>query len=445
MALVLTAGLVAQYLVLTAEVDREVEADLLQEAEELRGIADRIDPATAQGAAVAEVFDSFLAQNIPSLGEMMFAMIDGSPYKSTLGPAQLFEQEELVARWAAYTEPTWGEATSPAGPVRYLAVPLRSEDRVVGTFVVAIFMDQRLEGVGDAVRAGAIVFGSAFLIASATAWLGAGRVLRPIRQVTEAARSITDTNWRRRIDVAGDEEVAELARTFNAMLDRLEEAFAAQRRFIDDAGHELRTPITIIRGHLELWGNDPKEAAEAQAVIDDELTRMARIVDELLLLAKAEHPGFLELEPVDIAAFTDEIAAKARVLDAGPWIVAGRAGIVVIADRQRLIQAIMNLAANAVEHTPPGTPIEIGSVATADGVRIWVKDEGPGIDPQDRERIFDRFDRGRSGRRNTRGAGLGLSIVAAIASAHRGQVTVASEPGQGSTFSIVLPLDPDIE
>jgi signal transduction histidine kinase len=322
-------------------------------------------------------------------------------------------------------------------------VPIRAEGQGVGTFVVAMFMAERLEGVGNAVRVGALVFGSAFLVASATAWLGAGRVLRPIRHVTEAARSITETNWRRRIDVVGDEEVAELARTFNAMLDRLEDAFAVQRRFIDDAGHELRTPITIIRGHLELWSTDPEEAAEARAVIDDELARMARMVDELLLLAKAEHPGFLDLQPVDVAAFTEEIAAKARVLDDRPWKVVEAARIVVIADRQQLTQALMNLATNAAEHTPAGMPVEIGSAATEEGVRIWVRDHGPGIEPGDRSQIFERFSRGRSGRRNARGAGLGLAIVAAISAAHHGRVDVTSAPAEGSTFSIHLPLDPD--
>ena len=445
MALVLAAGLAVQYLVMATQVEREVATDLRQEAEELRSLAEAVDPVTGEpaGRDVVQVFDAFLAQNIPGPGEMMFTLVGGSPYKSTVGPVQLFDDDDLVAIWAGFSEPAWGETSTEAGRVRYLAVPIRAEGQGVGTFVVAMFMAERLEGVGNAVRVGALVFGSAFLVASATAWLGAGRVLRPIRYVTEAARSITETNWHRRIDVVGDEEVAELARTFNAMLDRLEDAFAVQRRFIDDAGHELRTPITIIRGHLELWSTDPAEATEARAVIDDELARMARMVDELLLLAKAEHPGFLDLQPVHVAAFIEEIAAKARVLDDRPWKVVEAARIVVIADRQQLTQALMNLATNAAEHTPAGMPVEIGSAATEEGVRIWVRDHGPGIEPGDLSQIFERFSRGRSGRRNARGAGLGLAIVAAISAAHHGRVDVTSAPAEGSTFSIHLPLDPD--
>lgn len=444
MGLVLVGGLFVQYTLLVSQAGHDVEEALLQEAEELRSLASAVDPETGEPAAhdVAQVFDSFLARNVPSAGEMMFTLVGGSPYLSTAGPVQLFDDDALVARWAALTTSSRGEVSTDVGPVRYLAVPIRAEGAVVGTFIVAIVMSSRLDGVHEAIRVGAVVFGTAFLLASATAWLAAGKVLRPIRHVTDTARSISETNWHERIEVEGDEEIAELARTFNSMLDRLEQAFAVQRRFIDDAGHELRTPITIIRGHLELWNSDPEEAAEARAVIDDELARMARLVDELLLLAKAEHPAFLELGAVDIAAFTEEIAAKARALGDRPWSLAESARIVLIADPQRLTQAMMNLASNAAEHTPPGTLVEIGSRLVDGKVRLWVRDHGPGVAPENQSQIFRRFSRGQPGPRNSRGAGLGLAIVAAIAEAHGGSVDVVSTPGHGSTFTIELPLDP---
>ncbi|MEX1207099.1 MAG: HAMP domain-containing sensor histidine kinase [Acidimicrobiia bacterium] len=443
MALVIAGGLFVQYTVLINEAERDVEEALLQEAQELRGVASAVDPATGQPAAhdVAEVFDAFLARNVPSPGKMMFTLVDGSPYLSTVAPVQLLDDVALVEQWAALTTSTRGEVPTEAGRVRYLAVPIRANDTVVGTFIVAILMSSRLDGVEQAMRVGAAVFASAFVLASATAWLVAGRVLRPLRQVTDTARSISETNWHERIEVVGDEEISELARTFNSMLDRLEQAFEVQRRFIDDAGHELRTPITIIRGHLELWGSDPAEAAEARAVIDDELARMARLVDELLLLAKAEHPAFLEPRAVDIAAFTEEVAAKARALDDRPLRVAEVARVVLVADPQRLTQAMMNLAANAMEHTPKDAAVEIGSTLEDGRVRLWVRDHGPGIAPEDQEQIFQRFSRGKPGPRSSRGAGLGLAIVAAIAEAHDGTVNLISAPGLGSTFSIDLPLD----
>ena len=443
-ALVLAGGLFVQYTVLHNQAERNMEEALLQEAEELRSLASAVDPATGEPAGhdVAQVFDAFLAQNVPSAGEMMFTLVGGLPYLATAGPVQLLDDDALVATWAALTTPSRGEVSTAAGQVTYLAVPIRADGLVVGTFIVAILKSSSLDGVDQAVRVGAVVFGTAFLFASATAWLAAGRVLRPIRHVTETARSISETNWHGRIEVGGDEEIAELARTFNSMLDRLEQAFEVQRRFIDDAGHELRTPITIIRGHLELAESHPAEATEARAVIEDELGRMARLVDELLLLAKAEHPAFLELRAVDIAAFTDEIVAKARTLDGRSWSVEEAARVVLVADPQRLTQAMMNLASNAVEHTPEGTPVEIGSRVAGGMVRLWVRDHGPGISPDEQAHVFRRFSRGRPGPRNSRGAGLGLAIVEAIAEAHGGTVELTSVPGTGSTFSIHLPLDP---
>jgi signal transduction histidine kinase len=168
---------------------------------------------------------------------------------------------------------------------------------------------------------------------------------------------------------------------------------------------------------------------------------MARLVDELLLLAKAEHPAFLEPRAVDIAAFTEEIAAKARTLGDRPLTVAEVARVVVVADPQRLTQAVMNLAGNAMEHTPKDAAVEIGSTLEDGRVRLWVRDHGPGIAPEDQEHIFQRFSRGKPGPRSSRGAGLGLAIVAAIAEAHGGTVSLISAPGLGSTFSIDLPLD----
>ncbi len=224
------------------------------------------------------------------------------------------------------------------------------------------------------------------------------------------------------------------------MLNRLESAFVTQRRFIDDAGHELRTPITIIRGHLELLSSDATEREETRVLVIDELDRMARMVDELLLLARAEQPDFLDLHPIDVAEFTEELAAKATVLGDRKWQVAETAPAVTVADRQRLTQAIMNLARNAVEHTAQGSPITFGSRLVNEEIHFWLKDEGEGIPPADLARIFERFARGKAGQRSTEGAGLGLAIVSVIAEAHGGKITLNSAPGQGSTFTIVLPL-----
>lgn len=150
------------------------------------------------------------------------------------------------------------------------------------------------------------------------------------------------------------------------MIDRLEGAFASQRAFVSDAGHELRTPITIIRGHLELLGDDPQERADTIEVVTDELDRMSRFVDDLLTLAKAERADFLRPGPVDLDELTDELLTKARGLARREWRLEANAAGLITADRQRLTQAVMNLAHNAVQHTSEGDAVALGS-ATRDG------------------------------------------------------------------------------
>jgi DNA-binding response OmpR family regulator/HAMP domain-containing protein len=170
-------------------------------------------------------------------------------------------------------------------------------DRPLGVFVVAQFRDLAREEVGDVVNVAVIVGFGTLLVASVVAAIAAGRILAPVRLVTETARTISETDLSRRIPAPGtDDEIATLAATFNGMLERLEHAFATQRNFVDDAGHELRTPITIIRGHPELLGDDPQDRRETVALVTDELDRMNRMVDDLLVLARLQRPDFLDLE-----------------------------------------------------------------------------------------------------------------------------------------------------
>jgi two-component system OmpR family sensor kinase len=443
MAVALVLGLFVQRLVLRAQLDRDVNAELSQEVEEVEQLSSGRDPATGQpfGTNVAAIFDTFLRRNIPFEGEALFTLVDGQPYASTATPLQLLEDPVVAAKWAAVVNTTRAEIDTSAGPVRYLATPVQSSEGTAGVFVVAIFIQKRQDQIDRVIRDGAIVFGSIFVGASALSWFVAGRVLRPVSLLTKMARAITEANWAERIPVEGDDEIAKLARTFNDMLDRLEAAFATQRRFIDDAGHELRTPITIIRGHLELLGSDPHERDETMRLVIDELDRMTRIVEDLLVLAKSEHADFLQIHPLDVAEFTHEVATKAAALGNRRWSVGETAQVVVTADRQRLTQALMNLARNAVEHTAEGTLITLGSRVVEGEVQFWVRDQGEGIAPADLERIFERFSRATSGRRNAEGAGLGLAIVQVIVSAHGGRVIVDSAPGRGSTFTLALPAN----
>jgi two-component system OmpR family sensor kinase len=324
--------------------------------------------------------------------------------------------------------------------VRWLALPIENRDGdTLGVFVVANFLRGERDEIAGVITTGLVVGGAMLVVAGLVGWVVAGRILRPIREVTDAARAITETDLSRRIEAGGDDEIAVLARTFNAMLDRLETAFGTQRSFVDDAGHELRTPITIVRGHLELLTDDPDERRETLALVTDELDRMSRIVDDLLLLAKLERPDFLRAERVETEPFTSELFAKARTLGDRRWTLSAHATGTVVADPQRLTQAVMNLARNAVEHTGPDAAVTIGSASRNGEVRFWVADTGPGIELDEQAAIFERFARGGDRRRRSDGAGLGLAIVRAVAEAHSGQVTLDSRPGQGARFTITIP------
>jgi signal transduction histidine kinase len=224
------------------------------------------------------------------------------------------------------------------------------------------------------------------------------------------------------------------------MLDRLEAALTTQRRFLADAGHELRTPITIIQGNLDTIAATGPDDEQTLTIAADELTRMARLVDELTLLAASERPDFLTPQPTDLELLTESLAAKARALDSRPWTLTTIARGHAVLDAQRITQAVMQLAANAVAHTPPGAAVEIGSAIVAGAIEFTVADKGPGIPAAMRTRIFERF--ARLDARRTSGTGLGLSIVAAIATAHGGSITLEERRGGGAVFRISIPHRP---
>lgn len=436
-------GLVVQRAVLIRQADDDAIAALVLERAELEQLAGGRDPATGEpfGDDARAILETFLQRNVPAPGEVYLTILDGQPHLTTPPPegVRLDVVPGLVEGWALLTETEQGTIETAAGPAHYLVVPVLSGGEQVGALVAASFVGERRQEIDDAMRVEAAVALGVILVALAVAWVTAGRLLRPVQQVTEAARAISETDLSRRIPVEGEDEIAELAATFNAMLDRLEGAFVAQRTFIDDAGHELRTPITVVRGHLELMGDSPRDRRETVAIVTDELDRMARIVDDLLVLAKAEQPDFVRPEPVSLPDLTDDLYTKARALGPREWRIDALADGRAVLDGQRVTQAVLNLVRNAVEHTRDGAEIGLGSSVAGDDVRFWVRDTGPGVDERDQDRIFERFARGRSGRRRSEGAGLGLAITAAIAHAHGGRVELDSIPGVGATFTLVLP------
>jgi signal transduction histidine kinase len=289
-----------------------------------------------------------------------------------------------------------------------------------------------------------------FFVSLIVGWLVSGRMLRPIGQITGAVRKIQASDLSQRINLGGpDDELKRLADTFDSMLGRVDDAFESQRQFIHEASHELRNPLAVIRTNLEVTLADPDATAEelrhTAEVVERSTERMARLVDDLLVYARKGTLS-MEREPVDVGRLIADAAAEfAAPAEAAGQFVEQEAppGLWVLGDRLALRQALANLLANAVRIAPSGTAIRVR--AGREGPWVWmaVEDRGPGIAPDDHDRVFQRFWRGDPTASRAQGrSGLGLTIVRQIAEAHGGEVKLASEPGHGAAFALWLPALP---
>lgn len=411
---------------------------------------------TERFVEIDDVLYTFLNRNVPSDNEMLVGWINGEPrFLSGQQHADIVENDIFRAEVRALAER--GGVTNVDSPVGELLLTVQPVAEVVtepggavtpdsGALVVVTFLDDSRNELTSLIRTYAMV---ALLSLGAIALLAqwqAGRLLAPLRRLNDTAREIGSGDLSRRIDESGNDDITALTRTVNEMLARLELSFTSQRRFLDDAGHELRTPLTVLRGHLELLeAENPREVAETKTLLLDEVDRMSRLVGDMTLLAKSNRPDFLALDTVELDSLTRSAFAKAVALGERDWRLDATAQATLRVDPQRLTQAVLQLADNAVKHTDPGAEIGIGSAVADEHVRIWVRDSGDGVPEADRTVIFARFGRG-SVRSGDEGFGLGLSIVKAIADAHGGQVTVADAhdqgaPKPGAEFSLVLPKE----
>ncbi|MDJ0619786.1 MAG: HAMP domain-containing sensor histidine kinase [Calothrix sp. MO_192.B10] len=417
--------------------------------QEIANVLNQLDGRAKPPSSTKELkkfFNEFLRQQIVEDDTFLITFVNRKFFKSSprARPPELQKDTELMQRWAEKTRPTTRKLEIPEseiGGIIYNTQTVMVDGKVLGVFVVAHTVAGEREEALEAIQTIIQVSGGVLVLAVILAWIASARVLAPLRVLSATTRSISESDLSKRIPVQGSGEIAELATTFNDMMNRLQVAFRTQRKFINDAGHELRTPITIIRGHLELMGDDPQERQETVDLVLDELDRMNRFVEDLILLAKAERPDFLQLETVDLTATTQELFAKAKALADRNWCLDAIAEGMIVLDRQRLTQAVMNLAQNATQHTQPEDTIAIGSSIDNNLVRFWVRDTGEGIAKSDRTKVFERFARATNSRRRSGGAGLGLSIVKAIAEAHNGGVKLQSELGQGSVFTIFIPWE----
>lgn len=441
-ALALTGAGLIVYAVEAQRIDRQVVHEVDQELGELGKLQhDGDNPDTGRPfRSVGDMLDTFLARNVPDENEVLVSWYDGRPQSSI--PHSGFPRTRLfrdTVRGLVGTNgsrrvsvPGYGDAIVTVQSVR--------QGGDVGALVVVTYLEEGRAELRETMRTYVMVAGLSVLVVVAVAAWQSGRLLAPLRTLRETADEIGATDLSRRLPVRGNDDITALTMTVNGMLDRLEAAFTAQREFLDDAGHELRTPLTVLRGHLEvLEVGSPEDIAETRELLLDEVDRMSRLVNDLILLAKSDRPDFLRPEPVDLAPLTGSLLAKARALGDRRWVLDATAEVVVRVDEQRVTQAVLQLADNAVKHTGVGDQVGVGSSYDGEVARLWVRDTGPGIPPEDRTKIFERFGRSRVPT-GDEGFGLGLSIVRAIATAHGGDVTVEDAEPRGSRFVISLPV-----
>jgi heavy metal sensor kinase len=338
------------------------------------------------------------------------------------------------------------------GRVIQIAAPLRTGGVVVGVLQVA----QPLRSVDQTLQVlleGLAVMGLSALLTAVRGgvWI-VGRSLRPVNEITSTARQIFQASdlARRVPGAAAADEIGALADTINAMLERLDSLFTAQRRFVADVSHELRTPLTAMRGHLELLQRgvvrDGADRAEVTADLLREVNRLGRMANDLLLMAQAEVGLQLRWAPLALDDLVLEVVRELRPLAEGVGLRPQLAEQVAISgDRDRIKQALINLVANALQHSPAGGTVTVALDQDGAAAYLRVHDSGPGIATEDLPRVFERFyraDRARAQRAG--GAGIGLAIVQWVAQSHGGDVSVESSLGCGATFIIRLPLPSDL-
>ncbi|MFC6324951.1 sensor histidine kinase [Microbacterium koreense] len=431
------------FLVQRESVLADVDARLTSQVEALQQVADTAVDGTA--ASVESYLNDAVRLLVAGENEASVAVVDGVARfrPSTLSGFDISDDtafiDRVTAEVTAKDAAVIGTAATDHGALRYVAVPIRIEgDESVGVYVRAVDLSAELGPVVKATITYTVASCLVLVVAGIVGWFVTGRLLSPIRHLRDTADSITLTDLSPRLPAEGNDEIADLSRTVNSMLDRLEASVDVQRQLLDDVRHELKTPITIVRGHLELM--DPRDATDVEFARDlgiTELDRMTRLVEDIDLLASVEGGSFAT-DPIDLAALTARVGELVAVIPGHAWHVERAASGRFSGDQDRLLQAWLQLADNAAKYTPEGSPIELGSDHDGDGIRLWVRDHGAGIPPSARRTIFRRFDRAH-GKRTVGGSGLGLAIVEAIAKAHGGHCAVTDSSGGGATFTIHLP------
>lgn len=437
--LVVVLGVVLDRVVadFSAHYRRTLETDLVEELSEYT----RALNARGSGVSLSAASAAYLrAHPLPTDRVLLISLrghwLEGSP------GARALVKDPPVAHWLVSPPSTTSIATTTSGDrSTVLASPIRAGGRSVGLFVAGADLSHltsaRRQVLYLAGAEAAIALGVTLL----STYLLLRRVLRTVGKVTAAAEEISLGDLDRRLgDPGPGDEVGRLAQTFDLMLGRISAGVAAQRELLSDVSHQLRTPLTVVRGHLEVLRrggcSDPYEVDQTIELVVDELDQMRVLVDRLLMLGRALEPDFISPEPVDLRSFLADLLASATVLADREWSLGTVPDLVVLADAQKLRGALWNLIDNAVRATGVGDRIELGARLAA-GVELTVADSGRGMTKEQVQLAFERF--ARPGALDSEGSGLGLAIVKAVAEGHRGSVRVESALGRGSRVTVVLP------
>jgi two-component system, OmpR family, sensor kinase len=454
---------VAVYRGTGTQVRHEIDTEIAGDASAFAHSLALADPRSARQAA-QDATRYARGQPFSSSSTLFFALIPGAPTSTNVpelfedGPpdqgemvAEQDQENRLAARlltvgdgYSTLPLPDVGSLRLLKRTVRLTGVPPRARRVVIG-------VGEPLAPVAHAQKGVARAFILAGILALLGALLGAyligTRMSRPLRRMAAVAARVDAGDLAPRIHQDGQgNEIRVLTGAFNHMLDRLTEAFAGQRAFVADASHELRTPLTVIRGQLEVLSaqDNPSgdEVRRVEHLLQAEIARISRLVDDLLLLAKTEQTEFLLIEPIDLPTFVDELWDASTLLAERRFQLDPVPPGTLIADPDRLAQALRNLLTNAIEHTIPERGLVLMRVQRAgtDRIRFVVEDDGPGIPADERERIFERFHRTDQARdRASGGTGLGLAIVDAIAKAHGGTAKASASPAGGARIELELP------
>ena len=415
--------------------------------------------ASSGSASTTAIMRAFLSQQYPQDDQIMIATSQDSGTQMTMAKNSAendpyFDVEERAALLdLAINSPDSSGVT--ASEIRWAKVTVTGKDEDAN-LLVAVSPHSAENDIQRVMELVLYALAIGLVVTALLSWVLAGWVISPVRRVRHAAQRISAEDLSRRVPVSGADEFVELALTVNAMLDRVEVAYHTQREFLNDAGHELRTPLTVVQGYLDILPEEPEERKETLMLVQDELSRMTRIVEDLLLLARSRRPDFLRRSATELEELILEVEMKAEVVADRVWDVRPEAQCTAWLDRQRITQALLQFASNAVRYTESdsrieigcriyaeGQPLPLGLTAPDDGAHIhfWVRDHGNGIPEGQEELIFQRFATARGQLRDRRaGTGLGLAIVSTIAAAHGGTAGAANAPDGGAYFAITIPL-----